>query len=969
MSLDSTIFTDHMYSYFGDYWGIIKQNLIDANAIIAGGSVLAAYSDDIVNDIDIYIYASKAIELVNALTANDMYLMSHENYLRPSYDQSFFRKNNILSRFLLQQIWDYPIINHAIMSRNEAIKTHRIFPDIDIMIIPDPPDGNILDVVTNFDLTFCEIWYDGQNVFAIDPEGVMTKTGTLKKDYVDKLLVSLNRFTVQRLQKYIQKGYHIKYESESKSNTFEKETKNVLSQEEWIVQKLYNYIVFSCRFDKKQALKIICTYPLPKYTLDAFKRILPNLIRETMAISFLDGINTNKDIYMKLLIEAGVKRYPPEYFRYVINILNITRADLEEYKKRHIPYKNPDTYKWKRGDGPLQSEVDAFEFEEVENIDESLMNMDPEQINTTCFDFIMRETYDIYTYLSETNTLLWITKGSTNHDIDIMCFSKDYIQRAVSNKSDWFYECTAPPERYIWLQDSEGRRTNKFDKPMNMFGDTPYVKITINSTGLNGFIPLIQLKKLLQSEHKIYYLDTNDSMSHTINYEHSWQRLNGGPVIGTISSNDCQYGSSILITNLKICRNPEQCLKSLEFITEEHRRLFENNEPQLLEMEPITFEPYVDSIYLNVTDVLEKYTILGPLSENQIKEIVTIQRTYDTDSCLQFMQRKYGNHFILDIDCEINCVRDIPVITPSINDLRIITKLNLPLFITIYVNNNMERQIASSSYDNRVINLINKTINILHTVLSFSIRAKHLSFQSDHFNTFKKVFLQNNDLFSLTLSGIQVPCMPFVSFLQTIPLLTELSLEKCTLDTSDIVFDEDTFSYEYAKALKNIKRYSVSRQTYINKKRQLRYMWKSLEQATNLKSLSLAKNSLFDFNDNKLVAGNAYEYENGDTGIAGLHHLKELTFLDVSFNDFLSSDNYDKIDMFCAMIIDLDKLETLYLKNTNIDRESLDVILETLIRLPHLTYLDISLNDLEEEDFIKIREALPNLRTLVTKPI
>ena len=965
MNLDSTVFTDHMHNYFGSYWNIINQNLIEAEAIIAGGSVLAAYSDDSVNDIDIYIYASKAIELVDVLTANGIYQMSVENYLRPSYDQSFFRKNNILSRFLLQQKWDYPIINGVLIGRNEAIKTRKIFPDIDIMIIPDPPDGSILNVVTNFDLTFCEIWYDGQNVFAVDPEGVMTKKGKLKKDYVDKLLVSLNKFTVKRLQKYIQKGYSITYESETKINTFEKERKNVISPEEWIVQKLYNYIVFSCRHSKKDSLKVICTYPLPKYTLDAFKEILPNLIRKTISPSFLDGINTNKDIYMKLLIEAGVKRYPPEYFRYVIDILNITRADLAEYKKRHIPY-HQNYNRWQRGDGPLDSEVDSFEFEEADDIDERLMNMDPEQINATCFDFIMRETHDIHTYLSETNTFLWITKGITNHDIDIMCLSKDYIQRAVFNKSDWFYECTAPPERYIWLKDSEGNLTSRFDKPMNMFGDTPYVKITIDSKGLNGFIPLIQLKKLLQSEHKIYYLDTNDSMSHTINYEHSWQRLNGGPVVGTISSNDCQYGSTILISNLKICRNQEQCLKSLQFIGEEYARLFENDDPELLEMEPITFEPNVDSIYINISGEQEEYTIIGPLSEDEIKEIVTIQRTYDTDSCLRFMQRKYGTHFIINIACNIDCVRDIPVISPSIKDLSIISDLGVPLSINIYVNNSIDRETASVSYDNRVINLINKMLKILHTVSLFSINADYLSFRLGYFNTFQNELLKNKDLFSLTFSGIKVPCMPFVLFLQKIPLLTELSLDKCTLDVSDTEFDEDKFSHEYTKALKNITTYSVSRQTFINKNIQLKYMWQSLQQATNLQSLSLKKNNLFDFNNNKLVAGDEYEYEDGDQGIAGLHHLTHLTFLDISFNDFLSFDNHDTLDMFCSIISKLINLETLNLKYTTIDKESMVVILDTLIGLPRLTYLNVSLNYLDEEDFIQIQEKLPNLETLVT---
>ena len=228
MSLDTRTFTDHMYNYFGDYWDVLNMHLIEADAVIAGGSVLSSYSDDSVNDIDVYIYASKAIKFVDALTAN-RYKISIKN-LRSSYDQSFFRKNNILARFLLQQNFPrvLPIGITTETTRREAIEKRIIFPDIDIMIIPDPPNGSILDVVTNFDLTFCEIWYDGMNVNAQDPKGIMSKTGELKKDYVDELLVSLNKFTLRRVQKYINKGYSITYECQTRINTFKKKEKNIV---------------------------------------------------------------------------------------------------------------------------------------------------------------------------------------------------------------------------------------------------------------------------------------------------------------------------------------------------------------------------------------------------------------------------------------------------------------------------------------------------------------------------------------------------------------------------------------------------------------------------------------------------------------------------------------------------------------------------------------------------------------------
>ena len=530
MNLDLQKFTDHMSMHFGEeYWNKLNEYIKDSNALIAGGAVLAAYSNDDVNDLDIYIHASKAVDFVNNLTNDGTYEVAFEgNYLRPSYDQSIYRKNNILARF----------------SFNTVIT--RKFPVIDVMIIPD--EIPLLSVVTNFDLSFCEIWYDGYYVKAVDAEGVLTKTGILKKDYTDKLLLDLNRFTIKRLKKYIKKGYIISYDSEKPINTFEKETKSILSPEEWVVHKLYNWIIFSIRTNNRiDSLKILCKYPLPKYTLREFRRILPDLIRKTIPPSFLIGIKNVKDIYMKILFSAGARNYPPEFFKHVENTLNITMEDIDEYETRHVEASFIGTNNYDRrgrhiyhggGYGPTQTDIDAFEFDEADDIDENTIDI----------------ALDIQDYLNEMNTLLFINKD-TDLDYDIISYSKDDIEDIVFNKNNWFYECTGP------LDDES-------NKPIDVYGDTPYVKIPIGSD--YGYIPLIQLKKLLQSYDKIYYVYKDYFMSHTIDYLGSWW----GGYPDTTSTNHCQNGSNIQSLTLKVCSNPEKCFKSLSNKTRESRILF-----------------------------------------------------------------------------------------------------------------------------------------------------------------------------------------------------------------------------------------------------------------------------------------------------------------------------------------------------------------------------------------------------------
>ena len=95
MNLDLQKFTDHMSMHFGDeYWNKLNQYIKDSNAMIAGGAVLAAYSNDIVNDLDVYIYASKAVDFVNNLTNDGTYEVKIPTPGRPN-DGSGIQLNTV----------------------------------------------------------------------------------------------------------------------------------------------------------------------------------------------------------------------------------------------------------------------------------------------------------------------------------------------------------------------------------------------------------------------------------------------------------------------------------------------------------------------------------------------------------------------------------------------------------------------------------------------------------------------------------------------------------------------------------------------------------------------------------------------------------------------------------------------------------------------------------------------------------
>jgi hypothetical protein len=913
-----------MNYYYREHWEFLNTSLKTANAFIAGGAVLGAYTDDKINDLDIYIHVSKAVAFVNAITANSMYTISTtNNYLRPSYDQSFFRKNKILGRFSFVQEWDT-----SIKTRSEAIDNGDIFPDIDIMIIPD--EIPILNVITNFDLTFCEIWYDAEKeeVNAVDPEGIRNKTGLLKKEYTEKLLLDFNNFTVKRLQKYMKKGFSITYESEKATVTLRKEPKSVVSPEEWVVYKLYNWIVFSARddYNKRESLEIMCKYPMPNYTLRDFKRILPNLIRKTLDPSFLNGIVNIRELYTKLLVQAGAQYYPDEYLTHIENTLDITIDDLNHYKTTEnndwLLRENP--IRPNRGDGPLQSEVNAFKFEEFD-IDERLITV------VTCFDFIEDGQVDIEDYLNEDESFILINKGSADGDIDIIGYSKEQIRNLISDKSNWFYECTGGPETNIWIFDGQGNRTPNFDKPMGTYGDTPYIKMFINSTGyIHAFIPLIQIKKLLQSKHKIYYIETSGYFSHSINYDNSWYRIlnPGTPPYPTIGSNHCQYGTGITTYNLRICKNPERCIKSLSAKIQERARMIEfENYPQK-EASDEDSEPIIE------------------LTDQEIQHIINIERYGVRDSGLLYMQTEYGNDFILKIRCVIRCVDDVPVINIPIEFFKIIIGVKLLLEIRV------ERDTETVVCRNKVLNLINQTIALSRNILSISVDFANHEIGLTYFDRFRMAILQSVHLYSITLINVKkLPFTPFLLLLQEI-VIKDLSLVSC-----DMEMNHDRFSQgELNRSLYFIEKFEMSGLCYLDRDPALKYFWESLSQSRRLRSLTLKNNDLFSTDQQEATYN----------GLINLSSNTHLYFLNISYNDFLRDED-NNMSRFCNIIRRNFSLTSLVLKATGIDPRSLNEMLDEP-SLGRVTYLDISLNPrLRESHFEKIRETLPNLTTLITE--
>ncbi len=229
-------FLDKLTEYFTkEEINKLSKCLSENNAIIAGGSVLSSFSDFHMNDMDIYVNFDKVPEIYNTLMEIGYKKINLQN-ISPAYDQSFFRKNNIMYHFNVTaeleiknfkpKRYYYGELQCNLCSfkpsNSEYMKYHLYDvhnlkyidyynkPVIDLLIVPEGYDTKL--VAQNFDLSFCEIWFDGVNTYAVDIEGITNKRGILKPDYVDSLLKYFNKFILRRIKKYLRRGFDIKYD-------------------------------------------------------------------------------------------------------------------------------------------------------------------------------------------------------------------------------------------------------------------------------------------------------------------------------------------------------------------------------------------------------------------------------------------------------------------------------------------------------------------------------------------------------------------------------------------------------------------------------------------------------------------------------------------------------------------------------------------------------------------------------------
>ena len=162
-------------------------------------------------DIDIYVPIEHSKEFLDEFifgrSNNNILIKSktrQRSYKASLYCNSFLQRNGIQQIYNFEYMW-------KIDDDPEFCNNRNCLQSFDIMIVRNRTTP--LNVVNNFDLTFCQIWFNGWSVYASHPDDVLEKKGTLQGDYVG-LFLQGNTFLRHRLGKYSKRGYTIKLEQE-----------------------------------------------------------------------------------------------------------------------------------------------------------------------------------------------------------------------------------------------------------------------------------------------------------------------------------------------------------------------------------------------------------------------------------------------------------------------------------------------------------------------------------------------------------------------------------------------------------------------------------------------------------------------------------------------------------------------------------------------------------------------------------
>lgn len=534
-------------------YGDLSNTLYKHNAIISGSYVLHKYIPEKNNntfdpqDIDVYINARNLNSFLEELINNTTYDFSmyysnyHHNYtsspiLTQEYDKSFFYKNGI---------------KFKIRGELDTVERENNWSLIKLDIIVVNDDRKLTDVVTNFDLTFCEIWYDGRKVKASDPKGIKHMKGHLRNEYINSYIIDKNMFIQNRIDKYIDRGFTIlinpktplELKTKNKTSKIKDPTKEKL--EKWLVIKLIHMfltdfidettqpIFYDFLTDFRAGSKGYITV-LPKnslgyyeitkqeYQLEHTLRVIYSFVSAFKKYTFTE-LDYNLQLYFGFTNEKFMI-YAKKLLGYLKNkdnneiYVNITNEFIKRTTKQKSKFNSILSYIRIYYNFIPQRKISTIDIGQGANI-------------TNGYDPIEREEVSVNDHIRGKDNIAIVDITNGNDRMNISLFNLEYILFLIKDMNDnWFYEC---------------EKANF----SNVYRNTPYIKLSTMSGNIYIYYEyLFDLYKKVEAGNKVFVIKKEK----TIKYSASHKNVYDTEYADYIGANHCQEGSVLHVYDLYV---------------------------------------------------------------------------------------------------------------------------------------------------------------------------------------------------------------------------------------------------------------------------------------------------------------------------------------------------------------------------------------------------------------------------------
>jgi flavodoxin len=603
--------------------------LVRTNAVIAGGSVVMPYTTDYysvsINDLDIYVNAENAYELFLELQGEFGYQIGEEIgdgvFLAPAYDESFFRKNGIAGRFRMYT---------AVRREDDSTLT---MPPVDLIVISG--EKTPIEVVSNFDLTFCETWYDGIDVWSNYKDDLLNLRGKLKPDYVDALLKNFNKFIQERIIKYTRRGFKIEIgDCSNRIIGSIRGQKNISSDEEWVVKFLYK-ILYSTRSTQFERVQFFLLNPMENYD----KASLITVLEKT----YTDRIRVMRRLVSEILSDI------------LDSIIN------EKYKVMtlHFLQSDPEFEKYFNIARIISRLNETAEFAidldiETINLDDMIPNYPELYINFNEEGFGEKQVYDMVDFVDknlssfldedERNLIIVVPAEDVGGEDKFFCYNIDFFVNLFKTRgTSIFYDCVS----------RDGREIN---------AKMPVVKLPYDVVNdRNAFVHIEDiLKNVFQSGKRIFYLTPSwisPGNQEFFEYSISYAALNYMRFHNAyVSANHCQQGSLLLIYRLKVCEGNDCVISNASRMREYDITMNEDDKVPNVIIDKISGE----SIFDETEQIPREHEIMQnetqeALANDEYGEIpIPNQRQQEEQSRMREAFRR-------ELDARNGIVREVPV--------------------------------------------------------------------------------------------------------------------------------------------------------------------------------------------------------------------------------------------------------------------------------------------------------------------